>query len=64
MKDISDDEVQSQSQIQQLHEQLQGILENLPGVVFRCILKADGSLHYPYLSAAVPAKFWVTGPRN
>lgn len=51
MKKVLSDEVQSQLQAQQLHDQLQGILENLPGVVFRCVLKADGSLHYPYLSA-------------
>jgi PAS domain S-box-containing protein len=43
-------EVQSRLRAQQLHDQLQGILENLPGVVFRCVLKADGSLHYPYIS--------------
>jgi PAS domain S-box-containing protein len=43
-------EIQSRLHAQQLHDQLQGILENLPGVVFRCILKADGSLHYPYIS--------------
>jgi len=42
--------VQSRLRAQQLHDQLQGILENLPGVVFRCVLKEEGSLHYPYIS--------------
>jgi len=33
-------------------QQLRGILENLPGVVFRCVLTVDGRLQYPYISAS------------
>jgi len=45
--------------IAEREEQLRGIAENLPGAVFRRVLKPDGTIAYPYVSPRLQALYGI-----
>jgi PAS domain S-box-containing protein len=40
----------TQSQLKKTQTQLQQLSANIPGVIYRCLLKADGSYSFPFIS--------------
>lgn len=44
-------EMQARERIHEAESQLVGITKNLPGIIYRKILKSDGSYDYPFISA-------------
>jgi PAS domain S-box-containing protein len=50
VQDITD-RLRIESELRETEQRLQSIAENIPGGVFRRVLRPDGSIDYPYLSA-------------